>query len=227
MSLPMFKMEKHAARPRAFSAANSKADMQELQNELKVFISTAQGHDDTWSQHHQHLVHSGQFIRQSLLEKSNSYRAQEVFRHLNGFQAVLIAFENAFRTLKVHKSETTEHDSIQVLIQTMVGVLTASLQDHRGNQKYFRQCRPEGGWQALRGSFELLLVHLKESFCAQSDVIIERLLGCLLSCATNDDVMAEFFGKLRRQLQSVLPPRINDTGELCLRKYPFLRSHPA
>lgn len=209
-------MEKQASRPRASSAAHSKADMQELQNELKVFISTSQGHGDTSLQHHQPLVHSGQSIRQFILEKSNSHRAQDMFRHLNGFQAVLIAFENTFRTLKLHKSDITEHDSIQDLIQTIFGVLTAALQDHRGNQKYFRQCRPEGGWQALRGSFELLIEYLKEKNFALSEPIIERLLGCLLSCATNDDVMAEFFGKSRRQLQSIPPPRINDTGELCL-----------
>lgn len=206
-------MEKAAPRARASSAVHSKADMQELQNELKVFISTSKGCGDTCLQHHQHLVHSGQSIRQLLLEKSNSYRAQEAFRHLNGFQAVLTAVENILRTLQLHESEITEHDSIQDLIQTIFGVLTAALQDHRGNQKYFRQCHPEGGWQALRGSFELLIECLKEKNLALSEIIIERLFGCLLSCATNDDVMAEFFGKLRRQLQRVPPPQTNNTCE--------------
>ena len=187
--------------------------MQELQNELKVFISTSQGRDETCLQHFQQLVHSGHSLRQLLLEKPNSYRAQEVFRHLNGFQAVLLAFENIFRIFKLHDSAMQEHDPIQDVIQTIFGVLTAALQDHRGNQKYFRQCRPEGGWQAIKGSIELLIGYLKEKNLASSEVIIERLLGCLLACATNDDVMAEFFGKLRRHLQNVPSPQTDDKSK--------------
>lgn len=209
-------MEIQASRSRASSTVQSKQDVQELQNELKVFISVSQGRGDTYLQHHQHLVLSGHSLRQLLLEKSSSYRAQEVFRHLNGFQAILIAFENILRTLKLHESDFREHDSIQDLIQTTFGVLTAALHDHRGNQKYFRQCRPEGGWQALRSTFELLIEYLKERNLALSEVVIERLFGSLLSCATEDDVMVEFFGKLRRQLQSVQPRQGNDTGKLYL-----------
>lgn len=206
-------MDKQASRPRVASAAHSKMEMQELQNELKVFVSTSQGRGDTSLQHHQHLVHSGHSIRQLLLEKSNSYRAQEVFRLLNGFQAILIAFENIFRIFRLHESDVKEHDSMQDLIQTIFGVLTAALQGHKGNQKYFRQCRPEGGWQALRSSFELLIEYLKDKKLPSAELIIERLLGCLLSCATNDDVMAEFFGKLRRHLKRAPSAETNNKGE--------------
>lgn len=200
-------------RARASSAAHSKPDMQELQNELKVFVSISQGQGDTSLHHYQHLVHSGHSIRQLLSEKSNSFRAQEVFRHLNGFQAVLNAFENIVRILKLQESDMKNQDSIQDLIQTIFGVLTAALQDNRANRNFFRHSRPEGGWQALRGSFELLIEYLKGKSHAVSQVIIERLLGCLLSCATNDDVMAEFFGKVRHHLQGVSCPNPDDKGE--------------
>lgn len=201
--------------------------MLELQNQLKIFVSTSQGRGDNC------LQHSGHSIRQLLLEKSNSYRAQDVFRHLNGFQAILVAFDNILRILHesdiqgsdVQQSDIQEFDvresdiqesniqETQDLIQTIFGVLTAALQDHRGNQKYFRQCCPGGGWKALRGSFELLIEYLKERNLAFSEVIIERLFGCLLSCATNDDTMAGFFGKLRRHLQSVPSPKTADIGK--------------
>lgn len=194
-------MDNQASRRRASSAATSKADTLELQNQLTIFSSSFQGRGDSGLRTHQNLIHAGQSVRQILLETSNSYRAREAFRHLNGFQTILTAFENIIRNLRLHESDTQEDNLIQDLIQMVCGVLSAALQEHKGNQKHFRRCCPGGGWQSLRNSGELLIEYLKEKNLALSEAIIERLFGCLLSCATNDDIMVELFGKLRRHRQ--------------------------
>ena len=184
--------------------------MLELQNQLKIFVSISQGRGGNSSPTHQPLIHAGHSVRQLLLEKSISYRAQEAFRHLSGFQAVLTAFETLIRIVKLCASNRQEHHSIQDLIQMLFGVLTAALQEHKGNQNYFRQFHPGGGWQTLNNSLELLIEYLKKIHPDFSEAVIEQLFGCLLSCATNDDVMAELFGKLRRSLQD---PSSQDTAD--------------
>jgi hypothetical protein len=206
-------MDNQASRRRTSSTPSSKADMLELQKQLKIFASTLPGQGKKGLQNCHRLVHAGHSIRQLLLETSNSYRAQEVFRHLNGFQAILTAVENISRTVRLDESNIQDYDTIQELIQTVFGVLTAALRDHKGNQKFFRQLPPGGGWQSLRNSFEITLRDAKDKNLSSPEIFIERLFGCLLSCATNEDVLADLFGKLRRQCQGVSSQESKDMSK--------------
>lgn len=205
-------MDNQASRRRVSSAASSKADMLELQNLLQDFAGAFQGQGNNDSLNYEHLIHTGHSIRQFLLETSKSYRAQEVFRHLNGFHAILTTFENISCIIRQRQDVTQEYETLQDLIQTVFGVLTAALLEHKSNQKYFRQCRPGGGWQSLRNSFEPLIEYLKENQVEVSEAMIERIFGSLLSCATNEDVMTGLFGKFRRHFQSVPSQKSTNTG---------------
>lgn len=207
-------MDNQASRRRASSAAISKTDALELQNQLQIFNSLSQDQDDKNPPNYQHLIHAGHSIRHILFEKSNSYRAQETFRHLGGFQAIITASENIFGAVELRENDIQEHELIQDLIQTVFGVLTAALHEHKGNQKHFQLFHPGGGWQILGNLSKMLIEHLKKKKnLAFSQAIIERLFGCLLSCATNDDTMAELFGKLRRKFQDVSSPKSTDMSK--------------
>lgn len=192
-----------APRRRVSSSVSSDAGVIDLQNHLKDFSISFQDQDQRNIQNNQQnlqfQLHAGQFIRQLLLGGSNSARVQDIFRHLNGFQVVLQNIEHLSRTFQLCQPKKEDLAFYLDLLQTSFGVLSAALQDHKGNKNYFRECREGGGWKEVRHSLESLLQYREEEDSTIRDAILERVFGCLLCCAINDESMVEFFGKLRRQ----------------------------
>ena len=190
------------SRSRASSSISTEPDVVELQNHLKDFTAVVLDQENTYAkddvQRLQLHIHVGHCIRQSLLESSNSGRARDAFRHLNGFQVVLTTIECCSQNLILWIDRTEEAGSLLDLIQTTFGILNAALQDHKGNQKYFRQRVEGGGWAVLKKSLKNLLKNVTSSSSTSFEATIERIFGCLLSCATNDEMMVGIFGSLRR-----------------------------
>lgn len=191
-----------ATRPRASSSMSSEAGVVDLQIHLRDFTAVIpdlvkkDAKDDV--QQLQLHIHAGHCIRQSLLGSSNPGRARDAFRHLNGFQVVLTNIECFSQNPMLQMAKKEDASSLLDLIQTTFGVLNAALQDHKGNQKYFRQRVEGGGWIVLKKSLKTLIQNVTGSSSTSSEATIERIFGCLLSCATNDEMMVGFFGCLRR-----------------------------
>lgn len=190
------------SRSRASSSISTEPDVVELQNHLKDFTAVVLGQENAyakddvqWLQLH---IHVGHCIRQSLLGSSNPGRARDAFRHLNGFQVVLTTIDYCSQNPILWMDRTEEAGSLLDLIQTTFGILNAALQDHKGNQKYFRQRVEGGGWPVLKKSLKNMVKNVTSSSPPSFETTIERIFGCLLSCATNDEMMVGIFGSLRR-----------------------------
>lgn len=183
------------------SSLGSEAGVAELREHLKTLMRTSPGVDTQKSVRDIHKeLHAGHCIRQSLIESSTAGHIRDAFRHVNGFQVLLTAIEDVSQSFNFQQSKIEETHALLDWLQTILGVLTAALQDHKGNQKYFRQRIDGGGWKLLKKSLEPLLACVEAEDSAISEVIIERLFGCLLSCASNDELLVGFFGKLRRRI---------------------------
>lgn len=183
------------------SSLGSEAGVAELRDHLKTLMRTPAGVDTKKSVQNIHKqLHAGHCVRQSLIESSTAGHIRDAFRHVNGFQTIIKAVEDVSRSFDFRGGKTEETHALLDLLQIILGVLTAALQDHKGNQKYFRQRIDGGGWKILKNSLETLLACLEAEDSAISEVTIERLFGCLLSCASNDELLVGFFGKLRRRI---------------------------
>lgn len=196
-------MASRDSRRRTSSALSSKAGVTNLQNHIQCFSSALGNQDQSIVGKIQRQIHAGHCIRQLLLEDPDLWRVQDVFRHLNGFQAVHTNLESISQIPKLQASKIEEISVHLELLQTTFGVLNAALQDHKGNQKYFQQHPKVGGWERLSRALEALLESANGSAHAASEAIIERLFGCLIFCATGDEMMVGFFGRLRRQIHEL------------------------
>lgn len=196
-------MASSASRGRG-SSLGSEAGVSELQNHLNTLTRRASGlgTDKNARDIHKEL-HAGYFVRQSLLESSNSGHIRDAFRYIHGFQAIVGTIEAVSQELASCESKIEEIQVLLDLLQITIGILAAALQDHKGNKIYFRQRIDGGGWKRLKQCLEPLVadIHMAQD-AAILEATIERLFGCMFSCAANDELMAGFFGKLRRHIDS-------------------------
>lgn len=196
-------MASSASRRRS-SSLRSETGVSELQNHLNTLTRRASGlGTDHNARDIDKELHAGHFVRQSLLESSNSGHIRDTFRHIRGFQAIIGTIEIVSQELGSCESKIGEIQVLLDLLQITIGILAAALQDHNGNKKYFRQRIDGGGWKRLKKCLEPLVtdLHLVKD-AGVLEAIIERLFGCMFSCAANDELLAGFFGKLRRHIDS-------------------------
>ena len=183
------------------SSFSSQAGVAELQNHLKVLTGNSPGNKTKTGVPDFHkLLQAGQCVRQLLLESSSAGYIRDAFRHINGFQAIVTAIEDTAQHFRIPENNGEEIQVLLDLLQTIFGILTAALQDHKGNQKYFRQRIDGGGWAKMKQFLEPLVTCVETKDATFPGVIIERLFGCLLSCASNDELLVGFFGKLKRHI---------------------------
>ena len=172
-----------------------------LQSQLKVlgqksFIQ----HDRDRETGHQKLK-SLHCIRQILLEDKGDFRIRDSFRRFQGFETLISAFHDASESNGKQVDQSKEDRQLLVnLIQAIFAVLAAALQDHKGNQKYFRHGIEGGGWLVIRKHLHDILYDNSNKNLFHSDSVHERLFGCLLACAINDETLGNYFQRLAKEL---------------------------
>ncbi|KAL8804345.1 MAG: hypothetical protein Q9182_002627 [Xanthomendoza sp. 2 TL-2023] len=162
-------------------------------------------------------VAAGHAIRQLLLDHPAT---RDAFRHLGGLETLLETLES-LKDLSVLKDSNEELQGAYLhLLNIVFSILAAALGDHRGNQKYFQQRIPHGGWASLR----MKLVSLRCSVLDGSPEVLrkteQRIFGCLFACAINDETVLELFKNTEsedRPMQKVSSTK--DANEVCNREF--------
>ena len=171
---------------------SEKAELRAHLNELQSTLAIKNG---ATSQAIQIIVEQSHLIRQSFSENANPSRIKDAFRNLGGFHILLDLFR---LSLTVSESDETRED-LSGLLHSLLGLLTASLQDHWGNRKYFRTRFERGGWIVI---YQILKKLLRQYESQGKDLkqVLERLFGYLLACGVEDESVGELFLKLGRQV---------------------------
>ena len=145
-------------------------------------------------------IYAGQYLRQALIESTDTSQHKDHFRLDDGFKAILTAFEALPETNEGLFALAQYDQFVLDYVQTLFSVLSAALLEHRGNQRFFRDRIDGGGWQTLRVILLRLLSSKAISQCVGHVNLVERLFGCLLACATNDETVISIFPRLRASL---------------------------
>ena len=175
-------------------------------NELRVLITreeVAQGQEPL-----QDCSRLLQTIGDSLSQSGRPNKFQDAFRNLNGFQRIIEVVHFASLLAQRSKGDTDGVKSSYELVEASLKLLTAALQSHRGNRRYFRHRTEVGGWQALR-------YELKEYFPCISAAEIDpslpaKLFGQLLACSLEDDKLGDLFTKLDTKQDKQVQPASDD-----------------
>ena len=205
-------MTNTAPRRRASALNDTGPAAAELQSQIQILGKDRLG--DEQEQRIESLyakLEAGHRIRQSLLESKGAVPIKDTFRHLNGFHS-LIATLNclAHEYANVESVADEELATIKSLLQATFDVLTAALQSHKGNQKYFRQRVDEGGWLALQRCLNTMLEG-KLNDRAGLGTLTDKIFGCLLACALEDEAMTDFFSHLKRHSAAIRSRAINSS----------------
>lgn len=183
------------------SSYASEAGVAELQKQLRTLTEdTSRVDNKAGSSNMQKKLHAGHCIRQSLLDSSNAGHFRDAFRHIDGFEAVIVALEHASKDYVFNQSKTEETRVLLGLLQVLLSILSAALQEHKGNQRYFTQRIDGGGWKVLEKCCKSLLLCGQTTDIPILEAVIEPLFGGLLSCALVDEHMVGFFGRLKRHI---------------------------
>ncbi len=202
-----------APRRRASALNDTGPAAAELQSQIQILGKDSLG--DEQEQRIESLytkLEAGHRIRQSLLESKGAVPIKDTFRHLNGFHS-LIATLNclAHEYGNVENIADEELAIIKNLLQATFDVLTAALQSHKGNQKYFRQRVDEGGWLALQRCLNTMIGGKRDDR-AGLGTLADKIFGCLLACALEDEAMTDFFIHLKRSSAAIRSRTINSSN---------------
>ncbi|TVY58257.1 Beige protein-like [Lachnellula cervina] len=160
------------------------------------------------------LLDQTQSIRQYLIASIPPARANDDFRHLQGFQILL----DTLRTFSgfYNPSKRNQKDKTQLfeLLGIILGVLAQSFREHYGNRRYFKRRVEGGGWAALEQTIASIGIGGNES-----DIWGEaQLFGRLLAFAL-DDKRFETLCQNAAGLQPSVKPEGNPTKDKELSGY--------
>ena len=187
-------------RSRASTLQDAERGETEVRSQLEMLVqNTLESRERDTRDGLQTKLENAHRIRQALLE--NPGHERDNFRRANGFQSVITVMGVVATSYKRHQfTERGQLTATLNLLEAVFSILAAALEDHKGNQKYFRLRIEGGGWPTLEKLLHpLLLVESKE----EMNTFTDRVFGCLLACALNDESMTRVYSNLRRQLNSI------------------------
>jgi hypothetical protein len=161
-------------------ATRATAELQQLLDHLSATLQTpssANSYPDLSK-----VIDQATSVRRHLITSAQPPRANDDFRHLNGFQTLidtLRAFSGFYHPTKRSQREKTQ---LFDLLEIILGILTQSFREHYGNRRYFKRRVEGGGWAALGQTIASIGVGGSES-----DIWGEaQLFGRLLAFALDD-----------------------------------------
>ncbi|KAI9890808.1 MAG: hypothetical protein M1814_003592 [Vezdaea aestivalis] len=134
-------------------------------------------------------------LRQSVNDADDTIRAKDVFRQLQGFEALLDHVLEASLLFGKDPSEQRAHDLLEMTTPAL-SLLSETLLGHSGNRRYFSKRAKNGGWVALR--LALSKVHVVNGPYKFSQNDWATLFGNLLCLCLADDSLSSVFKELNR-----------------------------
>lgn len=173
----------------------SEAEKLELQSDLdKLKDNFFEGSGNVDVERINAHVQTGQSIRRSLLDAEP---AKDQFRIQNGFQILLSAMEMLLLAPSDAEPSSDHKASCSHYLATLFGILSASIRDHQGNQRFFRKRVNGGGWKVLEGILMKAVISQRTAEYHSAYDLYDRLCGCLLACAVDDETLARLYFRMR------------------------------
>ena len=190
------------SRSRASTLQSSLPEVAELQKQIQELTQDQRILEHSGlSERYNRKLEVALRIRRSLLESHGVPNLKDSFRNLNGFQALIEVVDHLTKAWVCAAEISDEPYALSLrLFQAVFDTLATALQQHKGNQKYFRLRVEEGGWIALKRSLRACVLHDAVDVAPKYLHLTELVLGCLLGCALDDESTTVLFKRLRQRL---------------------------
>ena len=161
---------------------------EELESHLKKLGPRESDEDDL-----QVRIDAAHLVRQYLLISPPESHVKDAFRHLDGFLTLLNVLEQVL-ILVIPRHASSERLSLLIeLVQTTFSILSTAFESHEGNQRYFKERVRDNGWRSLHSILSQILQKASISGEADGSKLSERVFGCLLACALEDESLVSLF----------------------------------
>jgi len=139
-------------------------------------------------------------MRQLLIESNDQTHTKDAFRHVRGFDTLLITLRSLSGFYKPAELSTTDRIDFFEVIKATLDVLSDALNEHAGNRRFFAKRVEDGGWSALEQALGSTGIFGGQSQSKRDDAGQEQLFGTLFAFALGEEAMTRIFRDVEKKL---------------------------
>ncbi|KAL6705713.1 Beige protein-like 1 [Coniothyrium glycines] len=128
-------------------------------------------------------------MRQLLIDASDHTHTKDAFRHVRGFDVLLLTLRTLSGFYNPAHLSTPDRIDFFELIRATLDVLSDALNDHAGNRRYFAKRVDGGGWSALEQALASTGIFGGQSNSKRDEAGQEQLFGTLFAFALGEEAM--------------------------------------
>ncbi|KAF2634393.1 beach-domain-containing protein [Massarina eburnea CBS 473.64] len=140
-------------------------------------------------------------VRQLLIESHEKTQTKDAFRHVRGFDVLLLTIRSISGFYKPHVLSPTDRIDFFEVIRTTLDVLSDALNEHAGNRRFFSSKVKDGGWGALEQALGSTGIFGGHSSSKRDDAGQEQLFGCLFAFALGEEAMTRIFRDIDKRAE--------------------------
>lgn len=149
-------------------------------------------------------------MRQLLIESPEQTQTKDAFRHVRGFDVLLLTLRSVSAFYSPTGLSTPDRIDFFHVIKATLDVLSDALNEHQGNRRFFAKRVENGGWLALERALASSGICDSQSKSTRDDAGQEQLLGCLFAFALGEEDMTRIFRDAGKAAES--GPQGSDEG---------------
>ena len=141
-------------------------------------------------------------MRQLLIESNDQTHTKDAFRHVRGFETLLITLRSLSGFYKPAELPTPDRIDFFEVIKGTLDVLSDALNEHAGNRRFFAKRVEHGGWSALEQALGSTGIFGGQSQSKRDDAGQEQLFGTLFAFALGEEAMTRIFRDIDKKLDT-------------------------
>jgi hypothetical protein len=156
-------------------------------------------------------------MRQLLIESTDQTHTKDAFRHVRGFETLLLTLRSLSGFYKPAELSTTDRIDFFEVIKATLDVLSDALNEHAGNRRFFVKRVEDGGWSALEQALGSTGIFGGQSNSRRDDAGQEQLFGTLFAFALGEEAMTRIFRDIDKKVEEAQSkeeaPTANDDAD--------------
>ncbi|KAF2703728.1 beach-domain-containing protein [Pleomassaria siparia CBS 279.74] len=140
-------------------------------------------------------------MRQLLIESHEQTQTKDAFRHVRGFQVLLLTLRSTSGFYSPSTLSTPDRIDFFEVIKATLDVLSDALNEHSGNKRFFAKRVEDDGWGALEQALASTGIFGGQSNTKRDDVGQEQLFGCLFAFALGEEAMSRVFRDIDKKVE--------------------------
>ena len=140
-------------------------------------------------------------MRQLLIDSTDQTHTKDAFRHVRGFDVLLLTIRSLSGIYKPTQLSTPDRIELFQVIKAALDVLSDALNEHAGNRRYFAKRVQDGGWGALEQALGSTGIFGGQSESKRDDAGQEQLFGILFAFAMGEEAITRIFRDIDKKVE--------------------------